>query len=66
MLNSEMKKDAFSGVMHCFASSKELAYKAMDLGLYISFSGIITFKNANLLGSVDKKYEKREKDGSLA
>ncbi|OAB81876.1 LuxR family transcriptional regulator [Wolbachia endosymbiont of Laodelphax striatellus] len=52
MLNSEMKKDAFSGVMHCFASSKELAYKAMDLGLYISFSGIITFKNANLLREI--------------
>ncbi|MFT4327841.1 MAG: TatD family hydrolase [Wolbachia pipientis] len=52
MLNSEMKKDVFSGVMHCFASSKELAYKAMDLGLYISFSGIITFKNANLLREI--------------
>ncbi|RDD35459.1 putative deoxyribonuclease YcfH [Wolbachia endosymbiont of Cylisticus convexus] len=52
MLNSEMKNDAFNGVMHCFASSKELAYKAMDLELYISFSGIITFKNASLLREI--------------
>ncbi|WP_108784185.1 TatD family hydrolase [Wolbachia endosymbiont of Bemisia tabaci] len=52
MLKSEMKVGAFSGVMHCFASSKELAYQAMDLGLYISFSGIITFKNASLLKEI--------------
>ncbi|MFP3027646.1 MAG: TatD family hydrolase, partial [Wolbachia sp.] len=52
MLKSEMKTCAFSGVMHCFASSKELAYQSMDLGLYISFSGIITFKNASLLRGI--------------
>lgn len=52
MLKSEMKASAFSGVMHCFASSKELAYQAIDLGLYISFSGIITFKNASLLKEI--------------
>ncbi|MGL9726327.1 MAG: TatD family hydrolase [Wolbachia sp.] len=52
MLKSEMKAGTFSGVMHCFASSKELAYQAMDLGLYISFSGIITFKNASSLKEI--------------
>ncbi|QOD38361.1 TatD family hydrolase [Candidatus Wolbachia massiliensis] len=52
MLKSEMRTGTFSGVMHCFASSKELAYQAIDLGLYISFSGIITFKNANLLRKI--------------
>lgn len=52
MLRSEMKAGAFSGVMHCFASSKELAYQSIDLGLYISFSGIITFKNASLLREI--------------
>ncbi len=52
MLKSEMKIGAFSGVVHCFASSKELAYQAMDLGLYISFSGIITFKSANSLRKI--------------
>ncbi|QIT36607.1 TatD family hydrolase [Wolbachia endosymbiont of Brugia pahangi] len=49
MLKSEMKNGPFNGVMHCFTSSKELAHQFIDLGLYISFSGIITFKNASLL-----------------
>ncbi|TVS88589.1 TatD family deoxyribonuclease [Wolbachia pipientis] len=52
MLRSEMKTGTFGGVMHCFASSKELAYQSIDLGLYISFSGIITFKNASLLREI--------------
>jgi TatD DNase family protein len=34
------------GVMHCFTESKEVAKQALDLGFYISFSGIVTFKNA--------------------
>jgi TatD DNase family protein len=34
------------GVMHCFTESKEVAKAAMDLGFYISFSGIVTFKSA--------------------
>ncbi|WP_374698863.1 TatD family hydrolase [Wolbachia endosymbiont (group B) of Limnophora tigrina] len=52
ILKSEMKTGTFGGVMHCFASSKELAYQSIDLGLYISFSGIITFKNASLLRGI--------------
>ena len=38
--------DSVAGVMHCFTESKEVAKAAMDLGFYISFSGIVTFKNA--------------------
>jgi len=34
------------GVMHCFTESLEVAQQAIDLGFYISFSGIVTFKNA--------------------
>ena len=34
------------GVLHCFTESKEMAKQALDLGFFISFSGIITFKNA--------------------
>lgn len=34
------------GVMHCFTESWEVAEQAMELGFYISFSGIVTFKNA--------------------
>lgn len=35
-----------TGVMHCFTASPDLARKSLDLGLYVSFSGILTFKNA--------------------
>jgi TatD DNase family protein len=34
------------GVMHCFTESAEVAHAAMDLGFHLSFSGIVTFKNA--------------------
>ena len=34
------------GVMHCFTETYDFAKKALDLNFYISFSGIITFKNA--------------------
>jgi len=46
ILSAENKDGEFSGVMHCFTSTKRLAHKALDLGLYISISGIVTFKNA--------------------
>ena len=42
------------GVMHCFTESMEVAQAAMDLGFYISFSGIVTFKNARDLKEVAK------------
>jgi TatD DNase family protein len=41
-----------SGVLHCFTSSAELARKALDIGFYISLSGIVTFKNASDLQDV--------------
>jgi len=44
-----------TGVMHCFTESYEMAKKAIDLGFYISFSGIITFKNAETLRETVKK-----------
>lgn len=43
------------GVMHCFTESWETAARAMDLGFYISFSGIVTFKNARSLKEVARK-----------
>ena len=43
------------GVMHCFTESWEIAQGAMELGFYISFSGIITFKNAAALREVAKQ-----------
>ena len=43
------------GVMHCFTGNYEMARAAMELGFYISFSGIVTFKNATDLAEVAKK-----------
>ena len=42
----EERADEVRGVMHCFTEGWETARAAMDLGFYISFSGIVTFKNA--------------------
>jgi TatD DNase family protein len=41
-----MGKGAFSGLVHCFSSGHQLAEKVIGLGLYISASGIVTFKTA--------------------
>jgi len=46
ILREEMGKGAFPGVIHCFTASGEFADIALDLGFYISISGIVTFKNA--------------------
>lgn len=43
------------GVMHCFTESWEVAQGALDLGFYISFSGIVTFKNATALKEVARR-----------
>lgn len=43
------------GVMHCFTESWEVAQAAIDMGFYISFSGIVTFKNAHALKDVAQK-----------
>ncbi|MDE2258822.1 MAG: TatD family hydrolase [Betaproteobacteria bacterium] len=44
--------DAVGGVMHCFTESEAVARKAMEMGFLISFSGIVTFKNARTLKSI--------------
>jgi TatD DNase family protein len=43
------------GVLHCFTESWDMAQAAMDMGFYVSFSGIVTFKNAKELQEVAKK-----------
>ena len=40
------------GLIHCFSASKELAESAIEIGFYISISGIVTFKNADALREV--------------
>jgi TatD DNase family protein len=52
ILRSEMEKGAFRGVMHCFSSGPELARAALDIGFYISISGIVTFKKAQDLRDI--------------
>lgn len=52
ILTQEMAMGAFTGVMHCFSSSAQLAETALDLGFYISLSGIITFKKADELRDI--------------
>ena len=47
--------DKAGGVMHCFTESWDVARGALDLGFYISFSGIVTFKNAEALREVARK-----------
>ena len=50
----EEKADEVGGVMHCFVEDWEVAQKALDLNFMISFSGIVTFKNAKDLQLVAK------------
>ena len=47
--------DAVGGVMHCFVDDWETAQKAMEMNFYISFSGIVTFKNAKEVQEVAKQ-----------
>jgi TatD DNase family protein len=44
ILEEELSRGPFSALLHCFTSSPELARRALELGLYISFSGVLTFK----------------------
>jgi TatD DNase family protein len=49
------KSESTSGVLHCFTESLEMAKQAMDLGLYISISGIVSFKSAKELQDTVKQ-----------
>ncbi|WP_255991124.1 TatD family hydrolase [Chitinolyticbacter albus] len=51
----EERADEVGGVMHCFTESWEVAQAAMELGFYISFSGIVTFKKAEELKEVARR-----------
>jgi TatD DNase family protein len=54
MLDAAVKEGGITGVLHCFTGSAELARKGLDLGFYISLSGIVTFKNAQDLQETAK------------
>lgn len=46
IIKSEMRNKEFSAVIHCFTEDQAFAHQILDLGLYISMSGVVTFKNA--------------------
>ena len=52
ILTDESEKGAFPAVLHCFSSGRELAEVGVGLGHYVSFSGILTFKNSSALREV--------------
>jgi len=52
ILVEEQARGPFSGLLHCFSSGRQLAEKAVELGLYISFSGILTFNKTDSLRQV--------------
>lgn len=54
ILQEEMGKGAFTGLIHCFTGTQKLADAALELGLFISVSGIATFKNSGTLRDVIK------------
>jgi len=54
-LMREENASEVAGVMHCFTESWDVAEAALDMGFYISFSGIVTFKNAKALKEVAQK-----------
>jgi len=52
ILEEEMGKGAFAAVLHCFTGGRELARRAVALGHFISFTGILTFKNSGALRAI--------------
>jgi len=52
ILEEESGKGAFPAVLHCFTAGRELALRAVDLGFYIGFTGILTFKKSDELRAI--------------
>lgn len=52
ILEEEMRKGPFKAVLHCFTGGADLARRAVDLGLMVSFSGVLTFKKSEALREI--------------
>jgi TatD DNase family protein len=52
ILREETGKGAFPAVLHCFTGSRDLAFAGIELGLYVSFTGILTFKKSDDLRAI--------------
>jgi TatD DNase family protein len=55
ILEEESAKESFPFVLHCFTSGPELARRGLALGGYVSFSGVVTFKNAQALRDIARE-----------
>ena len=55
IIEEEYLKAPFRGVLHCFSSGEALAMRAIDIGFFISFSGILTFPKSTLLREIASK-----------
>jgi TatD DNase family protein len=54
ILAEETEKGAFPAVLHCFTGGRDLAFKGIELGFYVSFTGILTFKKSDELRAIAK------------
>jgi TatD DNase family protein len=52
ILTEEHAKGEFPAILHCFTGGRELAMRALDLGLHVSFSGVVTFKKSAALRAI--------------
>lgn len=52
ILREETGKGPFPAVLHCFTGGRDLAFTGIELGLYVSFTGILTFKNSQALRDI--------------
>ena len=52
ILEEEMAKGSFTAVLHCFTGGRDLARRAVTLGHFVSFTGILTFKNSDALRAI--------------
>lgn len=52
ILQEETKQGTFPAVLHCFTSGRDLAFTGIELGLYVSFTGILTFKKSDQLRAI--------------
>jgi TatD DNase family protein len=55
ILKNNLNKKDFKILIHCFTGSKEFAFKLLDLGAYISASGVVTFKKSEVLANTFKE-----------
>jgi TatD DNase family protein len=54
ILEEEMARGAFPAVLHCYTGGADLARRGVNLGLYVSFSGILTFRKSDALREIAK------------